>query len=56
MGIIGGCFTLVVGTIGGVYLAQNYNLPNIKNLTETGLFLVKQFEQGIKKKDKPQND
>ncbi|KAL6552699.1 hypothetical protein OROHE_008063 [Orobanche hederae] len=31
-----GFFQIMIGVIGGVYLAQNYDLPNIKNLFMEG--------------------
>ncbi|KAK4256402.1 hypothetical protein QN277_009274 [Acacia crassicarpa] len=39
------CFPLIVGTACGVYLAQNYKLPNMKKLVETGMSMAKKTEE-----------
>lgn len=36
MGLIKTCFKLMVGGVCGAYLAQNYQIPNIKQLATSG--------------------
>lgn len=40
----------------GVYLAQNYNVPNIKKLTDTGLLMAKHIEENYRKPKKKRED
>ncbi|KAJ6712254.1 hypothetical protein OIU79_008468 [Salix purpurea] len=42
-------------TVCGVYIAQNYDVPNIKKLTTTGLFMAKLVEEKYRK-PKSRND
>ncbi|KAK2999976.1 hypothetical protein RJ639_023680 [Escallonia herrerae] len=42
MGIIGSSFSFMLGTICGVYIAQNYNVPNIMKLANMALVRAKQ--------------
>ncbi|KAH1114973.1 hypothetical protein J1N35_008351 [Gossypium stocksii] len=49
MGIIKSSFSFIVGTVCGVYVAQNYNVPNIKKLADTALFMVKHVEEKYRK-------
>ncbi|XP_042495865.1 uncharacterized protein LOC122074941 [Macadamia integrifolia] len=56
MGIIRSTFSLMTGTVLGVYLAQNYNLPNIKKLANTGLLFAKHMEENYRKPKKRDND
>lgn len=49
MGIIKSSFSFVVGTVCGVYVAQNYNVPNIKKLADTILFMAKHVEEKYRK-------
>ncbi|XP_068635994.1 uncharacterized protein [Aristolochia californica] len=49
MGIIRSSFTFLLGTVCGVYVAQNYNVPNIKKLTNTGLLMAKHIEENYRK-------
>ncbi|KAJ9555209.1 hypothetical protein OSB04_009823 [Centaurea solstitialis] len=39
MGIIRSSFTFMLGTAFGVYVAQNYDVPNVHKLYKTGLGL-----------------
>uniref|UniRef100_A0A6N2KQS4 Uncharacterized protein n=3 Tax=Salix TaxID=40685 RepID=A0A6N2KQS4_SALVM len=55
MGIIRSSFSFIVGTVCGVYIAQNYDVPNIKKLTTTGLFMAKLVEEKYRK-PKSRND
>ncbi|KAL9250806.1 Plasmodesmata-located protein 8-like protein [Drosera capensis] len=36
MGIIRSYFSFIAGTVCGIYIAQNYNVPNIRKLANTG--------------------
>ncbi|KAL5657277.1 hypothetical protein ACJX0J_030440, partial [Zea mays] len=45
MGLFRGSFTLLVGMGCGVYIAQNYNVPNVKKLFNTYVFLAKHIEE-----------
>ncbi|KAB2038182.1 hypothetical protein ES319_D03G128300v1 [Gossypium barbadense] len=49
MGIIKSSFSFILGTVCGVYVAQNYNVPNIKKLADTALFMVKHVEEKYRK-------
>ncbi|XVF33528.1 hypothetical protein REPUB_Repub17cG0176400 [Reevesia pubescens] len=42
-------FTLMAGTLFGVYLAQNYNVPNIGKLANTGFVIAKHIEENYRK-------
>ncbi|KAL7121113.1 hypothetical protein ACP275_02G162400 [Erythranthe tilingii] len=39
----------MLGIIGGAYVAQNYDVPNIKNLIKTALLKGKTLEQTYRK-------
>ncbi|CAK9159366.1 unnamed protein product [Ilex paraguariensis] len=56
MGIIRSSFTFMLGTICGVYIAQNYNVPNIRKLTNTGVFMAKKVEETYRKPKKDKDD
>ncbi|GMI66934.1 hypothetical protein HRI_000362700 [Hibiscus trionum] len=49
MGIIRSGFSLMAGTLFGIYLAQNYNVPNIKKLANTGYVMAKHIEENYRK-------
>ncbi|XP_056174335.1 uncharacterized protein LOC115687156 isoform X2 [Syzygium oleosum] len=49
MGIIRSSFSFLLGAVTGVYVAQNYNVPNIKNLANTYLVKAKQVEETYRK-------
>ncbi|PON47290.1 hypothetical protein PanWU01x14_245390 [Parasponia andersonii] len=51
MGIIRSSFCFMVGTLWGAYIAQNYDVPNIRNLANSGLFMVKHIEETYRKPD-----
>ncbi|XP_059276006.1 uncharacterized protein LOC132030401 [Lycium ferocissimum] len=56
MGIFKSTFSFVFGTGFGVYLAQNYNVPNIQKLVDTGLVIAKHFEENYRKPKKRDNE
>ncbi|XP_018480682.1 uncharacterized protein LOC108851721 [Raphanus sativus] len=52
MGIVKSSVSLLLGTAFGVYLAQNYNVPNIRKLTNTSLVVAKHIEENYRKPKK----
>ncbi|EAY85371.1 hypothetical protein OsI_06750 [Oryza sativa Indica Group] len=52
MGLFKGSFTFMVGMGCGVYVAQNYNVPNIKKLFNTYVFMAKHIEETYRKPKK----
>jgi Ni,Fe-hydrogenase I cytochrome b subunit len=57
MGIIRSCFSFIAGTVTGVYIAQNYKVPNIAKVADTFLFMAKITEETYRKpKNKDDND
>ncbi|KAL7165095.1 hypothetical protein ACSBR2_040887 [Camellia fascicularis] len=56
MGLIKSSFSFMVGTFFGVYVAQNYNVPNIKKLFNTGLVFAKHFEENYRKPKKKRDE
>lgn len=53
MGIIKSSFSLIAGTVCGIYIAQNYKVPNIKMLIQNALFKAKDVEEKYRKPPKP---
>ncbi|KAK6262161.1 hypothetical protein QUC31_007977 [Theobroma cacao] len=49
MGIIKSSFSFIAGTVCGIYIAQNYNVPNIKKLADTAFFMAKHVEEKYRK-------
>lgn len=45
IGIIKNCFSFVAGTVAGVYVAQNYKLPNIADQADNVFKMVKDVHQ-----------
>ncbi|KAL7222530.1 hypothetical protein ACSBR1_024258 [Camellia fascicularis] len=45
MWIIKSNFSFMVGTVCGIYIAQNYNVPNIYKLANTAIFMAKHIEE-----------
>ncbi|XP_058106598.1 uncharacterized protein LOC131249871 [Magnolia sinica] len=56
MGIIKSSFSFMAGTLCGIYIAQNYNVPNIKKLASTALFMAKHIEESYRKPKKKGDD
>ncbi|KAL7238643.1 hypothetical protein ACSBR2_004686 [Camellia fascicularis] len=56
MGVIRTTFTFMMGTVCGIYITQNYNVPNIRKLANTGLFMAKQVEESYRKPKKNKDD
>ncbi|GMQ04931.1 hypothetical protein CsSME_00050161 [Camellia sinensis var. sinensis] len=52
MGLIRSSFQFVVGTVFGVYVAQNYSVPNIHKLVNSGVAIAKHFEENYRKPKK----
>ncbi|XP_076898391.1 uncharacterized protein LOC143551937 [Bidens hawaiensis] len=49
MGIITTSFSFLLGAACGIFVAQNYNVPNINTLYKTGVVMAKQYEQNYRK-------
>ncbi|KAK6918566.1 Short transmembrane mitochondrial protein 1 [Dillenia turbinata] len=49
MAIIRSAFSFMLGTVCGVYIAQNYKVPDIKKLSNTGIFFAKHIEENYRK-------
>nr|GLL45005.1 uncharacterized protein LOC103935015 [Ipomoea trifida] len=49
MGIIRSSFNFLMGTAFGVYLAQNYNVPDIRKFYTTGIVVAKHIEENYRK-------
>ncbi|XP_010555616.1 PREDICTED: uncharacterized protein LOC104825062 [Tarenaya hassleriana] len=49
MGFIRSSFSFIAGTVCGIYIAQNYNVPNIKKLAESTFSTAKQVEEKYRK-------
>ncbi|XP_073021464.1 uncharacterized protein [Primulina eburnea] len=56
MGIIRRSFFFIAGTACGIYLAQNYDVPNIKKVVNDTLFTAKKVEEKYRKPGKPGDD
>ncbi|CAF2150760.1 BnaA01g17210D [Brassica napus] len=52
MGIMKSCLVFTMGTAYGVYVAQNYNVPDIKKLTNTVRVILEHIEENYRKPKK----
>lgn len=55
MGIIRSSFSFLLGTGCGIYVAQNYNVPNVKKLINTYIFVAKHIEETYRKPKKDED-
>jgi hypothetical protein len=55
MGIFRSSFSFSVGAFVGVYVAQNYTIPNLKTLVTTGVVVAKQLETQYRKPSKDED-
>lgn len=53
MGIVRSAFSFWLGTGFGIYLAQNYDVPNLKKLASTGLLIARHLEETYRKPPPP---
>ncbi|XP_040986707.1 uncharacterized protein LOC121234712 [Juglans microcarpa x Juglans regia] len=56
MGLIKSTFSFLMGTVFGVYVAQNYAVPNIRKLAGTGLLIAQHIEETYRKPKKRNDD
>ncbi|XP_018850627.2 uncharacterized protein LOC121236729 [Juglans microcarpa x Juglans regia] len=56
MGLIKSTFSFMMGTVVGIYVAQNYAVPNIKKLAGTGLLIARHIEETYRKPKKRDED
>ncbi|XP_014521565.1 uncharacterized protein LOC106778153 isoform X2 [Vigna radiata var. radiata] len=56
MGIIRSSFLFVAGTTVGIYLVQNYQIPNLRKLADTAFVHAKQVEEKYRKSKKKDDD
>ncbi|MCI93063.1 hypothetical protein A2U01_0114361, partial [Trifolium medium] len=52
MGIIRRFFAFISGNLVGIYVAQNYEVPNIKKEANNFLFQLKEIEEKYRKHNK----
>ncbi|CAL9040596.1 unnamed protein product [Musa banksii] len=52
MGMIRSSFSFLLETGCGIYIAQNYNVPNIKKLISTWMFVANHIEETYRKPNK----
>lgn len=56
MGFIRSCFSFILGAGVGVYVAQNYNIPNIKKMADLGIAMSKRYEESYRKHSSKMGD
>lgn len=52
MGLLHSTFSFLVGTGCGIYIAQNYDIPNMKKLMRSLMGKAKELEESYKKPSK----
>lgn len=55
MGIFKGSFTFILGIGCGVYVAQNYSVPDVKKLYNTYSFMAQYLERTYRKPEKDED-
>jgi hypothetical protein len=55
MGILKSTLSLLIGTGCGIYIAQNYDVPNIKEFMWSLMGRAKEFEESYKKQGNGKN-
>ncbi|PKA60680.1 hypothetical protein AXF42_Ash006314 [Apostasia shenzhenica] len=56
MGLIRSCFTFLLGTSCGIYIAQNYDVPDMRKLVRMGMSIASQYEEIYRKPKKNPDD
>ncbi|KAI3965717.1 hypothetical protein MKX01_010674 [Papaver californicum] len=56
MGIVRSGFQFIVCIGFGIYIAQNYNVPDVRKLANTGIFMAKHFEENYRKPKKREEE
>ncbi|KAH7285608.1 hypothetical protein KP509_33G036600 [Ceratopteris richardii] len=56
MGFIRSTLSFMLGTVVGVYVAQNYDVPNVRKLYYTGLSMARQVEESHRKDSSKKSD
>ena len=56
MGLIRSCFSFMIGTTFGIYLSQNYNVPNVKKLMDFGVAVAKNYEESYRRGKRGDDD
>lgn len=49
-------FSFTLGTLVGVYIAQNYRVPNVKALIDMGLAMARDLEDNHSKPEKKERN
>ncbi|CDP19510.1 unnamed protein product [Coffea canephora] len=55
MGFFRSCFKYMAGGVIGVYIAQNYDVPNLRKLASCGFLMAKKVEQTYRKPQQQQS-
>ncbi|KAK8970511.1 hypothetical protein KSP40_PGU020064 [Platanthera guangdongensis] len=56
MGLFRGYFTFLTGITCGIYMAQNYDVPDMRKLALMALAIGRQYEEIYRKPKKKSND
>lgn len=56
MGLIRSSSSFIIGAVVGVYVAQNYKVPNVKALVSTALSMAGHIEQAYRKPKNKDDD